>query len=96
MVFVGSRGCIQIHTGPIDRLKEGRGWYNILDPGFSLHVKEELIDSAWVVRKPTDEGDVHSLEFFDATGDVVCYLFGERKEGWRDRTACRTLVGRLE
>lgn len=96
MVFVGSRGCIQIHTGPIDRLKEARGWYNIIDPGFSLHVKEKLIDSAWVVRKPTDEGDVHSLEFFDASGDVVCYLFGERKEERREREEWRTLVGRLE
>ena len=96
MVFVGSRGCIQIHTGPVDRLKEGRGWYNILDPGFSLHVKEGLIDSAWVVRKPTDDGDVHSLEFFDAKGDVVCYLFGERKEERREREEWRALVGRLE
>lgn len=95
MIFVGNPGCIQIHTGPIHRLKEASEWYNILDPGFSLHMKEGLIDSAWVVRKPTDEGDVHSLEFFDATGSVVCYIFGERKGGRSEREEWRELLREL-
>ncbi|MEX2402047.1 MAG: ChuX/HutX family heme-like substrate-binding protein [Rhodothermales bacterium] len=92
MIFVGNRGCLQIHTGPIHRLKEARGWYNVLDPGFSLHVKMEKVASAWVVRKPVENDEVHSVEFFDERGDVVCYLFGERKEGRTERSSWRELV----
>ena len=28
MVFVGNIGCIQIHTGKVENLKEAHGWYN--------------------------------------------------------------------
>ncbi|MEM9997565.1 MAG: ChuX/HutX family heme-like substrate-binding protein, partial [Bacteroidota bacterium] len=35
MVFVGNRGCIQIHTGLVKKLKEYGPWYNVLDPGFN-------------------------------------------------------------
>lgn len=96
MVFVGNHGCIQIHTGTVTRLKDVRAWYNVLDPGFSLHVRERQIASAWVVRKPTAEGDVHSVEFFDADGNVVCYLFGKRKEGRTELEGWREIVGRLD
>ncbi len=81
MVFVGSRGCIQIHTGPIDRVIEMGGWLNILDPRFDLHVREDQIDKAWVVRKPTRDGIVTSLELFDADGRQILTMFGERKPG---------------
>lgn len=95
MIFVNNPGCVQIHTGPVKRLQEARGWYNILDPGFNLHVKDTEIDSAWIVRKPTKDGDVHSLEFFDADGQVLCYLFGERKEGRQEREAWRDILDAL-
>ncbi|HMB93808.1 MAG TPA: ChuX/HutX family heme-like substrate-binding protein [Rhodothermales bacterium] len=95
MIFVGNHGCIQIHTGLVKKLKEVRGWYNVLDPGFNLHVKEGEITSAWVVRKPTKDGDVHSLEFFDAQGHVLCYLFGKRKEGQTENEDWRALLATL-
>lgn len=81
MVFVGSKGCIQIHTGPIKRVVDAGGWLNILDPGFDLHVKETNIDQAWVVRKPTVDGIVTSLELFDKNGNQILQMFGERKPG---------------
>jgi hypothetical protein len=43
-------------------------WLNVLDPGFNLHLREDLIASAWIVRKPTADGVVSSLELFDAGG----------------------------
>jgi len=92
MVFVGNPGCVQIHSGPVHTLKAVEGWYNVLDPGFNLHVREALIEGAWVVRKPTRDGDVHSLECYDAAGDVVCYLFSKRKEGQFESEAWRTLL----
>ena len=65
MCFVGNPGCIQIHTGPIYTLKVMGPWFNILDPTFNLHLREDAIHQGWVVRKPTRDGIVTSLELFD-------------------------------
>ncbi|UTW55670.1 hemin-degrading factor [Kordiimonas sp. SCSIO 12610] len=84
MVFVGNRGCIQIHTGAIKRVVRAQGWLNILDPGFDLHVKDEEIAEAWIVRKPTRDGIVTSLELFDKDGQEILLMFGERKPGVKE------------
>ena len=47
---------IQIHTGPVNRVLEARGWFNVLDPDFNLHINEADITRCWVVRKPTKDG----------------------------------------
>jgi putative hemin transport protein len=89
MCFVGNRGCIQIHTGPVKTLKTVGPWFNILDPGFNLHLREDAIAEAWVVRKPTRDGDVTSLELYDEDGFCFVQFFGERKprkpelDSWR-------------
>ncbi|MEM1125016.1 MAG: ChuX/HutX family heme-like substrate-binding protein [Bacteroidota bacterium] len=95
MVFVGSPGCIQIHTGTVRKLKEYGPWYNVLDPGFNLHLHEGLIDSVWVVRKPTVDGDVNALEVFDAQGELIVQFFGERKPGRHELPAWQASLDRL-
>lgn len=96
MVFVGSKGCIQIHSGPVRHIKPlqtpGSDWINVLDPGFNLHLRRDLITSTWLVRKPTTDGVVTSVELFDATGDVVVMFFGVRKPGQAELQAWRTLA----
>ncbi|GAA4434762.1 hemin-degrading factor [Ravibacter arvi] len=90
MVFVGNQGCIQIHTGTVSKLFEMGPWYNVMDPEFNLHLREDAIAEAWVVIKPTDDGVVTALEVFDAHGEMVVQFFGKRKPGkpelqeWRD------------
>ena len=90
MVFVGSEGMVQIHTGPVKTLLRTGPWFNVLDPDFNLHANTHLLDQVWLVRKPTTDGVVSALEMFDAEGRQVALLFGERKpgkpelEGWRD------------
>lgn len=96
MVFVGSRGCIEIHTGPVNKVVEMDDWLNVLDPGFNLHVRREGIVSAWIVRKPTVDGIVTAVEFFDANGDIVVMTFGERKPGVPELESWRELVRELE
>lgn len=81
MIFVGNRGCIEIHTGPIHKVKVMGPWLNILDPETNLHLRQDHIASAWVVTKPTVEGPVTSLELFDERGDNIALLFGKRKPG---------------
>ena len=67
MVFVGNRGCLQIHSGPVHRVEVVGPWLNVLDPGFNLHLREDRVAAAWVVRKPSVHGDIHSLELYDAS-----------------------------
>ncbi len=96
MVFVGSPGCIQIHTGPVKRVEpmemKGQVWLNVLDPGFNLHLREDLIDEVWVVEKPTSDGVVTSLEAFDAGGELMAMFFGARKPGQAERGAWRGIL----
>jgi putative hemin transport protein len=92
MVFVGNRGCIQIHSGPVERIVEKGAWLNVLDPAFNLHVRLEAIQQVWVVHKPTDDGIVSSLEAMDADGSVVLQLFGVRKPGLQEDPSWRALT----
>lgn len=96
MVFVGSPGCIQIHTGPVKRVEpmEMRGmvWLNVLDPGFNLHLREDRIAHAWIVEKPGDHGTVTSLEVFDDQGELMAMFFGARKPGKPELPAWRQLL----
>jgi putative hemin transport protein len=95
MVFVGNPGMIQIHTGPVQRVQVMGPWLNVLDPGFNLHLREDHIESAWLVRKPTTDGVVTSLELFDADGETLAMVFGERKPGKPELPAWRALTDRL-
>jgi putative hemin transport protein len=81
MCFVGNRGNIQIHTGPINRVKTLGPWLNILDPEFNLHLLTDNIASAWLIRKPSAEGDITSLELYDNEGETIAQFFGQREEG---------------
>ncbi|MEZ4381327.1 MAG: ChuX/HutX family heme-like substrate-binding protein [Nannocystaceae bacterium] len=92
MVFVGNPGCIQIHTGQVARIVPMGPWINVLDPAFNLHLRRDRIDQAWVVRKPTADGIVTSLELYDADGDAIAYVFGERKPGRPELASWRQLT----
>lgn len=95
MVFVGNPGCIQIHTGPVKNLKRMGPWFNVLDPDFNLHLREDAIASAWVVFKPTRDGTVTSLELYDRDNFCFAQLFGARKPGKPELQAWRDIAAKL-
>jgi putative hemin transport protein len=95
MVFVGNAGCIQIHSGPVTNLKRMGPWFNVLDPTFNLHLREDAVASAWIVRKPTRDGEVTSLELFDKDGFCFAQLFGARKPGKPELEAWRAILSRV-
>lgn len=95
MVFVGNQGMIQIHTGPVKKLLEHGTWYNVMDPMFNLHLNEADIAESWVVRKPTEDGTVSSLEVFDKNGELIVTFFGKRKPGIPELTDWRTILAEL-
>ncbi len=68
MIFVGNAGIIQIHTGEVERIADARGWFNVLDERFNLHINQDKIARAYVVKKPTADGIVTSLELFKRSG----------------------------
>lgn len=92
MVFVGNPGMIQIHTGPVKKLVATGPWFNVLDPMFNLHLREDTIATSWVVRKPTRDGVVTSIELFDPAGDLTVSFFGRRKPGIPEQLPWRALA----
>jgi len=96
MIFVGSKGCIQIHSGPIKRLVETHGWFNVLDPAFNLHLREAGVARLFSVRKPTEDGIVTSIEAFDSSNRNILLMFGARKPGKPELEEWRALVARIE
>ncbi|MET0312675.1 MAG: ChuX/HutX family heme-like substrate-binding protein [Burkholderiaceae bacterium] len=99
MVFVGSPGCIQIHTGPVKRIEpmemKGARWLNVLDADFNLHLREDMIDQVWIVEKPTTDGIVTSVEAFDSEGGLMAMFFGARKPGLPEKQEWRAIVSKL-
>ncbi len=93
MIFVGNHGIIQIHTGTVGKVFAQGEWFNVMDEAFNLHARETEIAKAYVVRKPTEDGTVTSVEFFNKDGEDVALFFGKRKPGvpemqeWRDVVA---------
>jgi putative hemin transport protein len=96
MIFVGNQGAIQIHSGAVECLKVVGPWFNIIDPHFNLHVREERLARAWVVRKPTEDGWVTSLELYGDEGTQVLQLFGVRKNGEPESPRWRALINTLD
>lgn len=95
MVFVRSPGCVQIHSGPIEKLKTVGPWFNILDPGFNLHLREDHIRSVWLVRKPNRFGHVTSIEVYDENDDMIVQFYGVREETEDENPVWRSLIEQL-
>lgn len=95
MCFVGNRGCIQIHSGPVKSIKPMGPWINVLDETFHLHLRTDHIHEVWAVRKPTKDGHVTSLEAYAADGKMIIQFFGKRHEGEGERSDWRSLAETL-
>ncbi|RJT29077.1 hemin-degrading factor [Mesorhizobium waimense] len=95
MCFVGNRGCIQIHSGPVKSVKPIGPCINVLDATFHLHLRTHHIREVWAVRKPTRDGHITSLEAYGADGRMIIQFFGQRYEGDRERGDWRFLAENL-
>lgn len=92
MAFVGNPGMIQIHTGYVKNIQIMGEWVNVMDPEFNLHLRQDLIMSVWHVIKPTEDGDVNSIEVYDADNELIVQFFGKRKPGNPEREDWRKLL----
>jgi len=96
MCFLHSKGTVQIHTGPVKNLKFFGDWYNVMDPKFNLHLKMNSVAETWIVKKPTKDGIVTSLELFDADGELITYFFGARKPGKPELESWRSVIDEIQ
>ena len=96
MIFVGNRGIIQIHTGEVKKTMWHQQWFNVMDPDFNLHLDVTKIAEAWIVKKPTEDGEVTAIEVFNKEGDFIVQFFGKRKPGIPELQAWKDLVADLE
>lgn len=95
MIFVGNRGCIQIHGGPIHRVEPMGPWQNVLDPGFNLHLRRDRVAEVWAVEKPTSRGPARSVEAFDAEGGLILQVFPVARDGQDSRAAWAAILAGL-
>jgi putative hemin transport protein len=95
MVFVGNRGCTQIFTGTLEKVTPMKGWLNIFNKAFTLHLRDDAIAESWITRKPTADGHVTSLELFAADGTQIAQLYGQRSEGNAEQTQWRAQADAL-
>ena len=79
----------------LEKLAPMRGWLNIFNTTFTLHLREESLDEVWVTRKPTSDGHVTSVELFAKDGTQIAQLYGQRSEGHPEQTQWRQQVDRL-
>lgn len=95
MVFTGSQGLVQIHSGPVRNIKKFGDWLNVLDEDFNLHLRVDQIAEVWIVKKATADGDVTSVEFYDANGLQIVQFFGQRLPGRPEIKAWTNLADSL-
>lgn len=95
MVFVSSNGCIQIHTGTVNKLVDLKHWFNVMDPDFNLHLDMNGVQENWIVKKPTADGIVTSIEVFSPEEDIILQCFGKRKPGLPELQEWRDIVAQL-
>jgi len=96
MIFVGNRGIIQIHTGEVKKTLWHQHWFNVMDPDFNLHLDTIKIAETWIVKKPTEDGEVTSVEVFNKEGEFIVQFFGKRKPGNPELQEWKNLVKGLE
>lgn len=95
MVFAGNRGNLQIHQGKVQTIRVMDNWLNVLDPDFNMHLREDHIESVWVVEKPTTDGVVTGIEVFDSKKEMIVQFFGLRKPGIPELAKWKELVASL-
>lgn len=103
MIFAGNRGNLQIHQGKVrtirvldNRDSGSASWLNVLDPEFNMHLRQDHVHTVWVVKKPTRDGVVTSVEAFDKNLNLIVQFFGLRKPGVAENNDWTSLTEGLD
>ncbi len=80
---VRNRGIRQAHAGTLTRLVRIGRWLTFTGATSRLRVRDDLAESAWIVRRPYRTGPVTSLELYDGAGEPLVSISGSREPGLR-------------
>lgn len=94
-VFVGNKGVTQIYSGGFQNTVEMGAWMNVLDPDFNLHVLNSAVKDVWVVKKPTRNGVVTSLEVYDINGKICLQFAPTNARDAEESAEWRSLLDQL-
>jgi putative hemin transport protein len=92
---VRSRGVVQRYSGCLDEVEQAAGAIHARAPGMRMQVAGRGVAETWVVRTPSLDGPVSSLEVLDATASVVCSLSATRRPGEPESRAWFVLLDEL-
>ncbi len=92
MLFGMNDSAVQSYGGTISKLLQTGPWFNVLDPGFNLHLRTGEIGAVWRIRKPSDDGWVTSLDVFDTQGNEIMVITDNRRRGETESTAWAELL----
>lgn len=95
VVAAGNPGMVQVHSGTVRRVEASGPCLRVADPGFRLHLREDLVEEAWLVRRPTSEGLATSLELFDLAGRPIALFSGKPAAGRPESCSWRRLTDPL-
>ncbi|KWT69105.1 iron-chelator utilization protein [Hyphomicrobium sulfonivorans] len=95
MIFVGSPGNVQIHVGSVANVTSTPSHFNINDDTFQFDVAKAHAASCWLVSKPTIDGEIRSIELFDAAGGQIAWVFGQRRPGSPQQQSWHALLNHV-
>lgn len=85
LMLFGLNDCaVQSYSGPIYKLLQTGPWFNVLDPGFNLHLRTGDIGEVWRLRKPSEDGWVNTLDIFDQHGNEIMVMTDNRGRGQQE------------
>lgn len=85
MIFAMGQYAVQSYGGKITETLYTGPWFNILDEKFNLHLRYDDIDAVWLIRKPSDDGWITSLDVFDKEGRELMVICANRSRGYPER-----------
>lgn len=95
MIFVMGKSAVQSYGGQIHKILRTGPWFNVLDKPFNLHLKSELLDRVWLLRKPSDDGWITSLDVFDHHSQEVMVICDNRVRGQNESQQWTETVAEL-
>lgn len=74
-------GVTHTYAGMVRRVEDRDDLLMVVEPGLRLYVSEAHVAAAWVVRRPTPQGPISSLQYFDAQDNLILMVCGNAQPG---------------
>ncbi|PID46839.1 MAG: hypothetical protein CSB47_01770 [Proteobacteria bacterium] len=94
-ISVQNHAAVQSYCGSVKRLLRTGPWFNVLDPTFNLHLNTEQIAQVWVIKKPSDNGLLHSIDVLDNAGQSIVTIADDRLRNQPESAEWQEIVSKL-